>query len=39
VLPQWAGADSWVFAVYPHARFLPLKTRVFVDFLVERLGR
>ncbi|WP_426754524.1 LysR substrate-binding domain-containing protein [Myxococcus sp. Y35] len=38
VLPAWRAADSWVWAVYPHARFLPMKTRVFVDFLSERLG-
>ncbi|WIG92813.1 LysR family transcriptional regulator [Myxococcus sp. SDU36] len=38
VLASWRVADSWVWAVYPHARFLPMKTRVFVDFLSERLG-
>lgn len=38
VLPEWTIAASWVFAVYPHARFLPMKTRVFVDFLAERIG-
>ncbi len=38
VLPEWIIAESWVFAVYPHARFLPMKTRVFVDFLAENIG-
>ncbi|MCR4267266.1 LysR family transcriptional regulator [Nitratireductor sp. ZSWI3] len=38
ILPEWTIAESWVFAVYPHARFLPMKTRVFVDFLAETIG-
>lgn len=39
VLPEWSVAESSVFAIYPHVRHLPMKTRVFVDFLGERLGR
>ncbi|MBW8879793.1 MAG: LysR family transcriptional regulator, partial [Acidobacteria bacterium] len=27
-----------IYAVYPHRRFLPAKTRVFVDFLAEAFG-
>lgn len=38
VLSEWTVAESWIFAVYPHARFLPMKTRVFVDFLAETIG-
>jgi DNA-binding transcriptional LysR family regulator len=38
ILPAWEAAKSWVWAVYPHARFLPLKVRAFVDFLVDEFG-
>ncbi|MBU3057358.1 hypothetical protein [Pseudomonas indica] len=38
VLPEWSVVESGVFAVYPHARFLPMKTRVFVDYLAEAIG-
>jgi DNA-binding transcriptional LysR family regulator len=38
VLPDWDGAQSWLWAVYPHARFLPRKVRAFVDFLVDEFG-
>jgi DNA-binding transcriptional LysR family regulator len=38
VLPDWDGAQSWLWAVYPHARFLPRKVRAFVDFLVAEFG-
>lgn len=38
ILPEWTVAESWIFAVYPRAQFLPRKTRVFVDFLVESLS-
>ena len=27
-----------IYAVYPHRRHLPAKTRAFVDFLVESFG-
>ncbi|MGH8729428.1 MAG: LysR family transcriptional regulator [Burkholderiales bacterium] len=38
ILPDWEAPKSWVWAAYPHARFLPLKVRVFVDFLVAEFG-
>ncbi len=38
VLPDWDGAQSWLWAVYPHARFLPRKVRALVDFLVDEFG-
>ena len=39
VLPDWeAPPDSAVSAVYPAARHLSPKVRVFVDFLAERFG-
>jgi DNA-binding transcriptional LysR family regulator len=37
VLTQWSVAESWIWVVYPHARFLPMKTRMFVDYLAEHL--
>lgn len=36
VLPEW-GQPMGVFAVYPPTQRVPLKVRVFVDFMVERL--
>ena len=32
------GTDVGIYAVYPHRRFLPAKTRVFIDFLAESFG-
>jgi DNA-binding transcriptional LysR family regulator len=31
-------ADVAIYAVYPHRRFLPAKTRVFIEFLAESFG-
>jgi DNA-binding transcriptional LysR family regulator len=38
ILPEWQATESWIWALYPHARFLPLKVRAFVDFLVDEFG-
>jgi len=38
VLETFIRQDGGVYAVYPHARYLPPKIRVFVDFLAERWG-
>jgi len=38
VLEPFIRQDGGVYAVYPHARYLPPKIRVFVDFLAERWG-
>ncbi len=39
ILPEWSEpADTAVYAVYPAARHLSPKVRVFVDFLAERFG-
>src|SRR5579859_2844631 len=38
VLESYFRQDGGVYAVYPHARYLPPKIRVFVDFLAERWG-
>jgi len=32
------GHDVAIYAVYPHRRYLPAKTRVFIDFLAESFG-
>lgn len=37
VLPDWTVAESWIWVVFPNARLIPKKTRVFIDFLVEEL--
>ena len=39
LLPEYTfGSDVGIYAVYPHRRFLPAKTRVFIDFLAESFG-
>lgn len=38
VLEPYTRQEGGVYAVYPHARYLPPKIRVFVDFLAERWG-
>lgn len=38
VLTEWTAAESSVHVIYPAARYLPLKTRAFVDFMIETLG-
>lgn len=32
------GRDVAIYVVYPHRRYLPAKTRVFIDFLAESFG-
>ncbi|TAN55800.1 MAG: LysR family transcriptional regulator [Betaproteobacteria bacterium] len=32
------GGDVGIYAVYPHRRYLPAKTRVFIDFLADSFG-
>jgi DNA-binding transcriptional LysR family regulator len=39
ILPDYVfHSDVAIYAVYPHRRFLPAKTRVFIDFLAESFG-
>lgn len=38
VLERWAAYDRRAFAILPHRRGMPAKTRPFVDFLKDRLG-
>jgi len=32
------GTDVAIYAVYPHRRYLPAKTRVFIDYLADSFG-
>ena len=39
LLPGYTfGSDVAIYAVYPHRRYLPAKTRALIDFLAESLG-
>jgi DNA-binding transcriptional LysR family regulator len=39
LLPGYTfGSDVGIYAVYPHRRYLPAKTRVFIDFLADAFG-
>lgn len=38
LLPEWKIAPSAIHAVYPQVRSLPRKTRLLIDFLVERFA-
>jgi DNA-binding transcriptional LysR family regulator len=38
VLGEFIRQEGGIYAVYPHARYLPPKIRVFIDFLAERWG-
>jgi DNA-binding transcriptional LysR family regulator len=37
VLPGWASVEQGIYAVYPSARFIPVKVRTFVEFVAARL--
>ncbi len=39
ILGEWETVTQSVFSIFPSGKFLPQRTRVFVDFLVERLSR
>ncbi|ROS00251.1 DNA-binding transcriptional LysR family regulator [Sinobacterium caligoides] len=38
VLPECGLPTLTAFAVYPRSRFLPLRARLFIDFILERFG-
>jgi DNA-binding transcriptional LysR family regulator len=38
VLPRWRVGTYRVYAAMPSRRHLPLRTRAFVDYLVEQYG-
>lgn len=37
VLPQWQAKDPGIYVMYPDRRFLPVKVRLLLDFIIERL--
>jgi len=37
VLPEWSGEPSYIQIVYPPAKAMPNRTRVFIDFISERV--
>src|SRR5438876_1581714 len=39
VLPAWSAGEHAVYMVYPSRRFLPIKVRALIDFLVERFNK
>jgi len=38
LLPDWALPSGGIHAVFPASRYRPMKTRAFVDFVVQRMG-
>lgn len=38
VLPHYSLAPTHAYAVYPHTRYLSQRTRILIDFLVQRFG-
>lgn len=38
VLPDWTSASAPIQVVFPSRRFLPIRTRLFIDALVERFA-
>ncbi|WP_298775778.1 LysR family transcriptional regulator [uncultured Shewanella sp.] len=39
ILPDYQLAELQAYALYPENRYLPLKVRVFIDFLIERFSQ
>ncbi|HRO58098.1 MAG TPA: LysR family transcriptional regulator [Burkholderiaceae bacterium] len=37
LLPQWEGPAQEAFLLYPRRRYQPLRTRAFIDFMLERV--
>lgn len=38
VLPEWASESTHLHVIFPSRQFLPAKTRMFIDFLVQRFA-
>jgi DNA-binding transcriptional LysR family regulator len=38
IMPDYCPAGLSAYAVYPRTRYLSLRARMFIDFLVERFG-
>lgn len=39
VLPAWSAGEHAIYTVYPSRKFLPIKVRSLIDFLVERFSQ
>ncbi|MDX1367487.1 LysR family transcriptional regulator [Pseudomonas sp.] len=39
VLPDWSGPPNDAFLIYPERRYRPLRTRLFMQYLSERVGQ
>lgn len=39
VLPAWSAPPQDLYLLYPSRRYLPLRTRRFIDFVVDEFGR
>lgn len=39
ILSDYRTGEHGLYVLYPSTRFLPLKTRLFIDFFVERFAR
>jgi DNA-binding transcriptional LysR family regulator len=39
VLPSHTGPEEQISVLYPHRRFLPAKSRLFIDFMADSFRR
>lgn len=39
VLPEWSGPPNDAFLIYPERRYRPLRTRLLMQYLAERVGQ
>jgi DNA-binding transcriptional LysR family regulator len=39
VLPAWSAPPQDLYLLYPSRRYLPMRTRLFIDFVTEEFGR
>nr|WP_153767572.1 LysR family transcriptional regulator [Endozoicomonas sp. OPT23] len=39
VLPEYCMPEQVMYAVYPERRYLPAKVRVFIEYLIEKIGK
>ncbi|HEY4133738.1 MAG TPA: LysR family transcriptional regulator [Alphaproteobacteria bacterium] len=38
LLPSYSGPDESIYVMFPHRELLPVKIRLFIDFVAERIG-
>lgn len=39
VLPDWSGPANEAFLIYPERRYRPLRVRLLMEYLAERVAR